>query len=166
MHPAELDDESLRALCEVRHVKRGGPGGQHRNKTQSGVVLRHRPSGILAEANERRDQAQNLAVALYRLRIELAISIRTTRTVRTPRWEQRCRQGRLSISAAHADYPALLAEALDQLSAAGFELPQAAEHLACSPTQLLKLLARQPRALAWTNGQRRQRGLPALRPSA
>ena len=31
-----------------------GPGGQHRNRTESGVRLTHRPTGIVVLATERR----------------------------------------------------------------------------------------------------------------
>ena len=164
MHPTELPDETLLAACDVRHVKRGGPGGQHRNKTQSGVILRHRPSGIIAEANERRDQARNLSAALFRLRLELAISLRVVREHRSDLWQQRCRGGRVQVAAEHVDYPALLAEALDELAVADWDLRSAGERLGCSMSQLLKLLALEHRALLVVNGQRRQRGLPAVRP--
>lgn len=35
---------------EVFTTKDSGPGGQHRNKTESCVVMRHRPTGIEAKA--------------------------------------------------------------------------------------------------------------------
>lgn len=46
-----------------------GPGGQHRNKTDSCVRATHVPSGITAIATEQRSQHQNKRVALERLRI-------------------------------------------------------------------------------------------------
>lgn len=165
MHPSDLSREQLLAECDVRHVKRGGPGGQHRNTTQSGVVVQHRSSGILAEANERRDQAQNLAVALFRLRCDLAVALRTERMELSSRWQARCRGGRMIVAKDHDDYPALLAEALDRLAAENFQVPAAANRCGCSATQLLKLVALFPPALAWLNGCRRDRGLPALRPA-
>lgn len=68
----ETDDELL-VDCDVEPFKGGGPGGQHRNKTESGIRLLHRPSGIAVQASERRSQAQNLGVALERLRDQLAL---------------------------------------------------------------------------------------------
>jgi len=72
MSVADLDDDALLAQCEVEFVKGSGPGGQHRNKTETAVRLIHRPTGIRAQASERRSQGQNLGVALERLRALLA----------------------------------------------------------------------------------------------
>jgi len=66
------DDEGLLAACEETFYVGGGPGGQHRNKTESGVRLRHLPTGIVVTATERRSQLQNRGAALERLRARLA----------------------------------------------------------------------------------------------
>jgi hypothetical protein len=72
-------------------------------------------------------------------------------------------QGRLAVREGHADFPALLAEALDLLSAHDHEVLSAAPWLGITPTQLVKLLAKEPRALAALNGVRSARGLRVLR---
>ncbi len=48
-----------------------GPGGQHRNRTESGVRLVHPPTGLTVTATERRSQLLNRSVALARLREKL-----------------------------------------------------------------------------------------------
>jgi ribosome-associated protein len=67
-----LPEAALRAECEETFFTASGPGGQHRNKTESGVRLLHRPTGLLVTATERRSQAQNRGEALERLRERLA----------------------------------------------------------------------------------------------
>ncbi len=49
----------------------GGPGGQHQNKTESGVRYTHLPTGIAAESRSERSQHKNDAVALSLLKAKL-----------------------------------------------------------------------------------------------
>ena len=65
------DLEAIERECDIEFFVAGGPGGQHRNKTASGVRLRHRPTGVVAVATERRSQHQNRAAALSRLFMKL-----------------------------------------------------------------------------------------------
>lgn len=48
-----------------------GPGGQHRNKTNSAVRLTHRPTGTVVTATESRSQRENRDTAWRRLRESL-----------------------------------------------------------------------------------------------
>jgi hypothetical protein len=165
MHPTDVEIERLLADCEVRRVKRGGPGGQHRNKTASAVVIRHRPSGCTAEANERRDQSVNLRNAVFRLRVQMALEVRSKRT-RPPSkiWESRCRNGRIAVDPTHGDFPRLLAEAIDVIEQSDDDCQAAAEKLGCSTTQLVRLLSMDPRGIALVNSRRAARGLRTLAP--
>lgn len=48
----------------------GGPGGQHQNKTQSAVIMRHLPTGIEASASERcQHQNRRIARAILESRV-------------------------------------------------------------------------------------------------
>ena len=67
-----LDDAALLAECQESFFVGGGPGGQHRNKTESAVRLVHLPTGLKVTATERRSRARNRARALERLRAALA----------------------------------------------------------------------------------------------
>ncbi|XP_074313085.1 uncharacterized protein LOC141648377 [Silene latifolia] len=72
----ELSDEELLNECEMGTFKTSGPGGQHRNKRESAVRLKHRPTGIIAQASEDRSQHMNRASALARLRVLIALKVR------------------------------------------------------------------------------------------
>jgi protein subunit release factor B len=67
-----LADAALLGECEETFFTGSGPGGQHRNKTESAVRLVHRPTGVAVTATERRSQAQNRGAAVARLRERLA----------------------------------------------------------------------------------------------
>ena len=166
LHPAALPPELLAAQCDMQFVRRSGPGGQHRNKVATAVVLVHRPTGIKAEANERRSQAENRTAAMFRLRVNLALEVRGIckgNGVPSALWRSRCRGGRIEVSPTHDDFPALVAEVLDVLAASGFESATVAETLECNASQLVKLLKKEPRALAWVNTERSRRALRPLR---
>ena len=165
-HPAQTAPETLLRDCEVTRTRRSGPGGQNRNKVETAIVLLHRPSGVRAEGSERRSQQQNMAAALFRLRVHLALQIRCPGgqgDSPTPLWQSRTRGGRLSINADHHDFPALLAEALDVIAAHEWDLAAAAQRLQVTGTQLVKLLKLEPRALEQVNAVRRERSLKPLR---
>ena len=87
-------DDELLARCRVETFRSGGPGGQHQNKTESGVRLTHLPSGIVVTARDSRSQHRNRQIALTRLRAELEERARpeTPRVpTRTPPREKRKR---------------------------------------------------------------------------
>ncbi|PUZ53609.1 hypothetical protein GQ55_5G064800 [Panicum hallii var. hallii] len=71
-----MSDEELMEQCEMGTFKASGPGGQHRNKRESAVRLKHRPTGIIAQAVEDRSQHMNRASALSRLRTLIALKVR------------------------------------------------------------------------------------------
>jgi RF-1 domain len=166
MHPAAMAIDELLQHCELRKTRRSGPGGQRRNKVETAVIIEHRPSGISAEASERRSAAENRQVALFRLRVKLALQVREVPiegSLPSALWQSRCRQGIVAVNSGHDDFPALLAEALDVVTMLEFDLAQSALRLKCTSSQLVKFLKQEPRALVLVNAARAQKGLREMK---
>jgi peptide chain release factor 1 len=64
----ELEDINIRKdELKVDTFRSSGAGGQHVNKTESGVRFTHLPTGIVAESTDGRSQIKNREIALNRL---------------------------------------------------------------------------------------------------
>lgn len=161
-----MDPASLLKACEVRRRRASGPGGQNRNKVETAVELTHGPTGVTGAASERRSQAENQRMAMFRLRINLAVQVRQPIEAGAPAselWRSRCGGGRIALNPEHEDFPAMLAEALDVIAAMRFDFAKAAMVLAVSASQLVKLLKDEPRAMQWVNEEREAAGMSRLR---
>ncbi|MEZ6138012.1 MAG: peptide chain release factor-like protein [Pirellulaceae bacterium] len=175
MHPACLPVEELLKNCTLRLQRRSGPGGQHRNKVETAVVIVHDETRIAGEASERRSQADNRRMAVFRLRLALATQLRSPiqsslaincddRPSDGPSelWRLRSANGRIRCAADHEDFPALLAELLDHLARLDDGLTAAATFFDVSSSQLVRLLRQHPPALQMLNASRQQHGLHKL----
>jgi peptide chain release factor 2 len=77
-------DEDLLRECEVETFRSSGPGGQHVNKTESAVRLRHLPSGVVVSSQQQRSQHRNKALCLQKLREKIEkLNYRAPRRVPT-----------------------------------------------------------------------------------
>lgn len=161
LHPTWLTKDELLRSCEIRFKRASGPGGQNRNKVETGVVLLHTPTGVRAEATERRAQAENKEVAIGRLRIQLALDIRS------PESEEfgsklalyKSKSGRLAISASNWDWPIVLAELMNKLAKASWDVAMVAASIESTTSQVLKLLKQTPQAFQRLNHERKGLGL-------
>ena len=72
LRPEDIEYQTLRA---------SGPGGQHVNKTDSAVRATHRPTGLVATAQEQRSQHANRKLA----RLKLAMLIEDQRSASSDR---------------------------------------------------------------------------------
>ena len=62
-HIAPAEFRLKDAEIDVRTARGSGPGGQHRNKTDSCVVMTHKPTGIQVRIDSERSQHENRRIA-------------------------------------------------------------------------------------------------------
>jgi hypothetical protein len=166
-HPASIDEIELLKACRVEYGRVRGPGGQNRNRRDTAVWIVHDPTGVEAQATERRSQEQNRREALRRLRRRMALQLRVAidrdRHAPSPLWRSRRQGDKMSVSPEHADYPALLAEALDVVVGRRFDLAGSAGLLGVTMSQLSRLIHHDKAAFTRVNEGRVAVGLPPIR---
>ena len=99
--------EKLAPEVEETFFCASGPGGQHRNRAETAVRLKHLPTGITVTATERRSQARNRDEAWKRLLEKLdaarrkpkkRIPTRPTRASRKKRVDEKKKRGQTKKS--------------------------------------------------------------------
>jgi len=166
VHPAQLAEEHLLQQCRIERGRGTGAGGQHRNKVETFVRIIHLPTGVIGLAGERRSQQQNLSKAVFRLRLNLAMQVRGYHepgTSPSPLFQSRCRDGRIAVNPTHKDFPAILAEAIDIVVQKHYKVDKAAIVLGLTMSQLIKLIAKEPAALAMVNQERKKKKMRPLK---
>ncbi len=99
----ESDEELLRE-CEVQTFRSSGPGGQHVNKTESAVRLKHLPSGLVVTSQQERSQHRNKNLCLQKLRKKVEklnyrapkrVPTRVSRAAKAQTLEEKARRSRI-----------------------------------------------------------------------
>lgn len=160
-------DEALIQQCEVDRYRASGPGGQHRNKTESAVRLRHKLSGVSAIGEDSRSQSENKLHAVRRLRAAIALNVREPAAeVPSPRLAALVAGGTAPLGAKTrltGEYWAAIAELLDLLVDGGLEIGATAQKLGITTGALSKLLLHDEAVGRAVNDLRRARNMRPLR---
>jgi hypothetical protein len=163
-------DDALIAQCEVDRYRASGPGGQHRNKTESAVRLRHKPSGTTAIGEDSRSQAENKLHAVRRLRAAIALEVREPVALDgftpSPRLAALVAGGTAPLGAktrVTGEYWAAIAELLDLLVAGDLEIGATAQRLGITTGAMSKLLLHDEHVARAVNDLRRGRNMRPLR---
>jgi len=169
-HYTRATDDALIAQCEVDRYRASGPGGQHRNKTESAVRLRHKPTGVSAIGEDSRSQAENKVHAVRRLRQNIALEVREPVTLdgfaASPRLAAFVAGGTAPLGARTrltGEYWAAIGELLDLIVAGELEIGTTAQRLGITTGALSKLLLHDDAVARAVNDLRRARGMRPLR---
>jgi hypothetical protein len=140
-------DEVLLKRCEIDRYRASGPGGQHRNKTDSAVRLRLPALGLSAIAEESRSQHDNKSLAIRRMRAEIAVAVRVEIDD-----DMLCPSPRLAVLLAAGTKPLgektrskpefwlAIADLLDVLWSQSSEVAATAQRVGCTTGALSKML--------------------------
>lgn len=165
--PLDLSDKQLLADCDVHRYRASGPGGQHRNKVESAVRLRHRSTGITVVATESRSQHENRARALRRLRLALAMSIELPLGAvdAMPEWLAECvdRRGGLQVGKRHERFCYFVRLVVRLLLGTEGRVAPVAERLGVSTSHLVGFIRSHRKLWAKVNDFRRRFNLKPLR---
>lgn len=156
----DLDDIELLGHCRQETYRASGPGGQHRNKTESAVRLSALNGTVVALCADHRSQHRNRAEALRRLRAALAIELRmpVPPGAAVERW-----QGSWKLGRKDRRYAGFIAHILDIMAHNDWAVGHSAEALGVSTGKLVRTLAHDPHAWNAVNKARAELGLVNLR---
>lgn len=165
-----VSDDALIAQCEVDRYRASGPGGQHRNKTESAVRLRHKLTGVSAIGEDSRSQAENKVHAVRRLRSAIALEVREPVGLDGYRASSRLAGlvagGTAPLGARTrltGEYWAAIGELLDLLVAGELEIGTTAQRLGITTGALSKLLLHDEQVGRAVNDLRRAKQMRPLR---
>jgi hypothetical protein len=163
------NDVALLAKCEIDRYRASGPGGQHRNKTDSAVRLRLQSLGLMAIAEDSRSQHDNKEMAVRRMRGQVACKVRVaidvTSYVPSARLLAFLAAGTKLLgekTRQKPDFWASIAELLDVFAAVGAEIAATAQLLGITSGATSKMLLHDDTVARTVNEMRRQFGLRAL----
>ena len=151
----KMSDAELLDQCRCENFRASGPGGQHRNTTDSAVRLTLKGTKIKAYASTSRSQFRNRLEAIKKLRFEIVLRLREENV---SSWKGQWKVGKNDIR-----YPQYIAQILDVLSMNKYRLGEAAKVLQISTGRLNRILSNDLHLWKYVNEKRNQFGLRPLR---
>lgn len=135
--------DQLLAACTQKGFQGSGPGGQHRNKTNTGVQLNLPQYNLEIKSCEARSAKENKTHALHRMQMAIALNVRET----PPAAEIPFPGSNGHIQTSNALFPLFVAHVFDIIATKNGDTKAAAQAFGISPSALVKIL-RQDKACA------------------
>jgi hypothetical protein len=143
----KLSDSELLKECEISAYRGSGPGGQHRNKTNSGVKLKIRSDKAMSLESyscDDRSSHVNKLLALKKLRLKIALQIREEPMQQIP-FPFPGTGGKISQD--NALYPQFIADILDRINFCKGDLSETAKIWNLSKSALNKIIIQDKKVL-------------------
>ena len=153
-----LSDRELISLCRVESFRASGPGGQHRNTSDSAVRITLKQSRMSTYATTSRSQHKNKAEAIKKLRILIAMEMRNENSLT---WTDSFKIGKNDKR-----YAAFISSILDVFYHSEWKIGTTSKKLKISTGKLNRVLNSNPLLLARVNHERLRIGLKVLRKSS
>lgn len=135
--------DELLAACSQKGFQGSGPGGQHRNKTNTGVQLNLREYNLEIKSCEARSAKENRVHALHRMQMAIALHVREAPS--SPEIPFPGSNGHIQPS--NPQFPLFIAHVFDIMATKSGDTKAAAQAFGLSPSALVKIL-RQDKACA------------------
>ncbi|MBO7383982.1 MAG: peptide chain release factor-like protein [Fibrobacter sp.] len=142
--------DELLSACNAKGFQGSGPGGQHRNKTNTGVWLTLREYNLEIKSCEGRSAKENKTHALHRMQMALALKVRET----PPANEIPFPGSNGHIQPSNALFPLFVAHVFDIMATKGGDTKAAAQSFGLSPSALVKILRQDKACAEKLQGQR------------
>lgn len=128
--------DQLLAACTLKGFQGSGPGGQHRNKTNTGVQLALREYNLEIKSSEGRSAKENKVHALHRMQMALALQVREK--PQEPEMSFPGSNGHIQTS--NPLFPLFVAHVFDRMEQKNGDTREAAKAFGLTPSALTKIL--------------------------
>ena len=150
--------DQLLAACTQKGFQGSGPGGQHRNKTNTGVLLNLREYNLEIKSCEARSAKENKVHALHRMQMAIALNVRET----PPETESPFPGSNGHIQPSNALFPLFIAHVFDIMAQKNGDTKEAAAAFNLTPSALVKILRQDKACAAKLQGNRVENGKSKL----
>ena len=132
-----------------------GPGGQHRNKTNTGVCLKLNAYNLEIKSSESRSAQENKIHAVHRMRLALALKVREA-----PKTKEQLKfpGSNGHIQRSNKDFPQFIADVLDITKENNGDTRPAATAFGLSQSALLKILRQEKAIIEAVQALRTEKG--------